>query len=92
MTCSEQLAQWCAGLKFSDLPPEVVASTKLRVLDVLGLALAAAPLATGKSVRAAARAMGSGGDARIVGTGDRVPAMQAAIANGTFPGLPPARE
>jgi 2-methylcitrate dehydratase PrpD len=56
---SEQLAQWCAGLQFSDLPADVVASTKLRVLDVIGLALAAVPLATGKSVRAAALAMGT---------------------------------
>jgi 2-methylcitrate dehydratase PrpD len=81
---SEQLAQWCAQLNYADLPADVAASTKLRVLDVLGLALAAVPLATGKSVRAAALAMGSGKDARIVGTGDRVPAMQAALANGTM--------
>jgi 2-methylcitrate dehydratase PrpD len=81
---SEQLAQWCAGVKFSALPADVVASTKLRVLDVIGLALAAVTLPTGKSVRAAALAMGSGSDARILGTGDRVPAMQAALANGTM--------
>jgi 2-methylcitrate dehydratase PrpD len=81
---SEQLALLCARLKFSDLPADVVASTKLRVLDVVGLALAAVPLATGKSVRAAALAMGKGDDARILGTGDRVPAMQAALANGTM--------
>ncbi len=81
---SEQLAQWCAGLKFTDLPADVVASTRLRVLDVIGLALAAVPLPTGKSVRAAALAMGKGDDARILGTGDRVPAMQAALANGTM--------
>ena len=81
---SEQLARWIAQLKFSDLPADVVASTKLRVLDVIGLALAAVPLPTGKSVRAAALAMGSGNDARILGSGDRVPAMQAALANGTM--------
>jgi len=81
---SERAAQWMAGLKFSALPIDVVASTKLRVLDVIGLALAAVPLATGKSVRAAALAMGNGNDARILGTGDRVPAMQAALANGTM--------
>lgn len=84
MSHSEQLAHWIARLKFPDLPADVVASTKLRVLDVIGLALAAVPLATGKSVRAAALAMGAGKDARILGTGDRVPAMQAALANGTL--------
>lgn len=81
---SEQLAQWMARLQFSDLPADVVASTKLRVLDVVGLALAAVPLPLGKSVRAAALAMGSGNDARILGSGDRVPAMQAALANGAM--------
>jgi 2-methylcitrate dehydratase PrpD len=84
MSYSEQAAQWMARLKFSDLPADVVASTKLRVLDVIGLALAAVPMATGKSVRAAALAMGSGNDARILGSGERVPAMQAALANGTM--------
>ena len=81
---SEQLAHWCANLKFSDLPADVVASTKLRVLDVIGLALAAVDMPTGKSVRAAANAMGTGNDARVVGTGERLSAMQAALANGTM--------
>lgn len=81
---SEQLAHWCANLKFSDLPADVVASTKLRALDVIGLALAAVDMPTGKSVRAAAGAMGTGSDARVLGTGDRLPAMQAALANGTM--------
>src|SRR4051812_20086968 len=84
MSYSEQLASWCSKLEYSDLPADVVTSTKLRVLDIVGLALAAVPLPTGKSVRAAALAMGSGNDARILGTGDRVPAMQAALANGTM--------
>ncbi len=37
---SEQLADWVCGLAFDDLPADVVASTKDRVLDVIGLALA----------------------------------------------------
>jgi 2-methylcitrate dehydratase PrpD len=81
---SERLALWCARLKFTDLPADVVVSTRLRVLDVIGLALAAVELPTGKSVRAAALAMGKGEDARILGSGERVPAMQAALANGTM--------
>ena len=37
---SEKLADWVCGLDFDDLPADVVASTKDRVLDVIGLALA----------------------------------------------------
>jgi 2-methylcitrate dehydratase PrpD len=39
--CSEQLARWCTKLNYPDLPADVVASTKMRVLDVLGIALRA---------------------------------------------------
>src|SRR4030095_793885 len=38
--CSEHLARWASTLTFEDLPADVVESTKLRVLDVIGLALA----------------------------------------------------
>ena len=84
MSYSEQAAQWIASLKFSDLPADVVSSTKLRVLDVIGLALAASVTPLGRSVRDAALTMGAGDDARILGHGDHVPAMQAALANGTM--------
>ncbi len=83
-SCSEQLAHWASALKFEDLPTDVVESTKLRILDVMGLALAGLGTAYGQSVRKAAIAMGSGGEGRIFGTGERVGTSSAAFANGAL--------
>jgi 2-methylcitrate dehydratase PrpD len=83
-SCSEQLAHWASALKFEDLPADVVESTKLRILDVVGLALAGLGTAYGESVRQAAIAMGSSGESRILGTGERVGTSAAAFANGAL--------
>ena len=83
-TCSEHLAHWASTLKFEDLPADVVDSTKLRILDVIGLAIAGLDTAYGRSVRNAAIAIGSGGEGRIFGTGERVGTSTAAFANGAL--------
>lgn len=82
MPIASELAQWASRLAFDDLPPDVVRATKLRVLDVVGLALAGAPTPFGRSVRDAAVALSAPGRARIFGTGDAVNATTAAFANG----------
>ncbi len=81
---STQLAQWAASVKFEDLPADVVAATKLRVMDVIGLALAGAETEFGRSVRAAALALSTPGPCHILGFGDRVSVATAAFANGAF--------
>ena len=82
--CSEQLAHWASKLRFEDLPADVVEGTKLRILDVIGLAIAGLGTAYGESVRKAAVAMGSSGEGRIFGTGERVGTSAAAFANGAL--------
>lgn len=81
---SLELARWAAGVTFDDLPADVVAATKLRVLDVIGLALAGAETDFGRSVHAAALALSTAGPCRILGFGDRVGVTTAAFANGAF--------
>jgi 2-methylcitrate dehydratase PrpD len=81
---STELARWAAGVTFEDLPQDIVASTKLRILDVIGLALAGAETDFGRSVREAARAISTPGPCRILGFGDRVGVTTAAFANGAF--------
>ena len=81
---STELARWAAGLTFDDLPQDIVAATKLRVLDVIGLALAGAETDFGRSVRDAAVAMSTAGPCRILGFPDRVGVTTAAFANGAF--------
>jgi 2-methylcitrate dehydratase PrpD len=80
-----ELARWAHDIKFEDLPEDVVAATKLRLLDVLGLAYAGAETAFGKSVRDAVVATASPGRCRVIGFGDRVSLTAAALANGAFP-------
>lgn len=82
---SNQLAAWACRTRFEDLPDDVVAATRLRVLDVIGLALAGLETGFGRSVREAARAMASPGPCRILGSGDRVGVTAAAFANGALP-------
>lgn len=83
-TLSTELARWAANVTFEDLPDDIVASTKLRVMDVIGLALAGAETDFGRSVRAAALALSTSGPCRILGFGDRVGVTTAALANGAF--------
>lgn len=81
---AEELAEWVHGFDFARLPADLVESTKLRVLDVIGLVLAGTVTPFGRSVRQAAVAMGAGGPSRLLGTGDCVGVAAAAFANGAL--------
>jgi 2-methylcitrate dehydratase PrpD len=79
-----RVAEWASALRYEDLPADVVATTKLRVLDVIGLALAGVETPFGQSTRAATRAMSPEGPSRVWGAGDRVAVGAAALANAAF--------
>lgn len=81
---ARDLARWTSSLSFADLPRDVVAATKLRVLDTIGLALAGAQTDLGRATRAAAVALSPPGPSHILGTGEGVGVGTAALANGTF--------
>lgn len=81
---SSELAAWVSRIGFDDLPLDVIEATKLRVLDVIGLALAGAETPFGQSTRAAAIALSPPGPCRVLGTGDRLGVTAAAFANGAF--------
>jgi 2-methylcitrate dehydratase PrpD len=84
MPISADIARWAARVSYDDLPADIIRSTKLRILDVIGLALAGAETPFGKSVRAAAVAMSSPGPCRVFGTSDSLNVTMAAFANGAF--------
>ena len=54
---STTLGAWASNIRFDDLPDDVVEATKLRILDIVGLALAGAGTPFGRATRAAAVAM-----------------------------------
>lgn len=84
MTLARRQAEFAAGLGRSDLPAEVVASVQERMLDTIGIALAASRLDTSDAVRAVAGAWGGKGEASVVGVAERLPAPAAALVNGTL--------
>lgn len=85
MTLATRLGEWAAQVRYEDLPPDVVAATRLRIIDVLGLALAGAGTRFGRAVRSGTLALSPPGPAHIVGSGDPVGVGSAAFANAAFP-------
>ena len=81
---SQILSDWARSIAFESLPADVVESTKWRVLDVVGLALAGVETEFGRSTRAAVCALSPPGPSRIIGFGDRVGVTAAAFANGAL--------
>lgn len=83
-TLAQRIAAFAADTSFDDLPPEVVASVKMRVLDTIGIAVAAAPLETSRAARRWARQQGGTEGASAVGVDRRLPANLAAFVNGVL--------
>ncbi|GHJ08060.1 MmgE/Prp family protein [Micromonospora humidisoli] len=83
-TLGRQLAAFAAGTPAGTLPAEVVDSVRNRVLDVVGLCVAAVGLPTSRAVLDYVREQGGRGQATAVGLPDPVPAALAAFANGVL--------
>ena len=83
-TLAQQLGDFAAATRYEDLPAEVVDSVKARVLDILGIAAAAAPLETSRAARRWAADQGGTPSASAVGVSALLPASQAAFVNGVL--------
>lgn len=83
-TAAQRLAGFAAGLRYADLPGEVVAAAKLHVLDTLGCGLAAAALGEAAYVVAGAEEAGADGPADAIGVAHGLPAADAAFVNGVL--------
>ena len=81
---SGALVEWTLGLQRSDLPSDIVEAAHLRLLDTIGIMLAATDAPIGRAARGGALAMGSGTSNPIVEFGDHRSAMLAALADGTL--------
>lgn len=84
MTPARRIARFATGLRLADVPAPVVAAAKLHFLDALGVGLAAStvPLSAGWSE--AARRIGGGGPATVLGRREGSSATAAALANGSL--------
>ncbi|HLH97820.1 MAG TPA: MmgE/PrpD family protein [Xanthobacteraceae bacterium] len=84
---TERLAAYAAGIRYEDLPPEVVQRAKDCIIDAVATISFGAELPWSKMILAYAQAYGSGGEAKssILGTGGRkLNAPAAAFVNGAF--------
>lgn len=82
-TIVEQLADFTARSDFAQLPADVVEESKRIVLDSIGCALGAVNQPKGRiGIDYGRMTGGSGGDATIIGTPERVSVFGASFANG----------
>ncbi|MGH8995323.1 MAG: MmgE/PrpD family protein [Acidimicrobiales bacterium] len=84
VTLAEQLGAFAATSTFDGLPADVVASVRQRVLDTLGICVAASSLDTSAAARAYAAAQGGTEQAHAVGMVGQCPATVAAFVNGVL--------
>ena len=82
MTLAERLAAFAAPLSFDALPDDVVASVRLRALDVLGIGLASSRGEWARPVLALAG--DRGGECTVLGTARTAPLPLAILVNGTL--------
>jgi 2-methylcitrate dehydratase PrpD len=76
-----ELAAWAAGLEASAVPADVRAHTARLVLDGLGAGLHGSTTEWGRLVSDLVVDQGGVAEAAVWGTGVRVPASQAPLAN-----------
>ncbi len=83
-TIARRLAELCLGLRFQDLPVDVVERAKDLLLDYLGVCCRGVAAESSQSALRAMRVLaGSGGRATVVGQPEGASAAWAALANGT---------
>jgi aconitate decarboxylase len=78
------IAQFVAGLRYEDIPAEVVTRIKLLILDSLGCALYGSDLEWSRILRATLAAVDTSQGCRVWGTAERLSAPHAALTNGTL--------
>ncbi|MGA2318045.1 MAG: MmgE/PrpD family protein [Thermodesulfobacteriota bacterium] len=84
MGITQELATYCHGLKFRQLPEEVVDRVKYFFLDFIGVACRGSQENSSKSIYRFVREMGCGHQQGvIIGTKERALYLYSALANGT---------
>lgn len=80
---SRLFAELFVNTKYEDLPSDVVEAVKTQILDYFGVCLTGSEKDGAKQVREVAIEMGGVPHSTILGTGEKVPAPNAAQANAT---------
>jgi 2-methylcitrate dehydratase PrpD len=78
------IAQFVSGLRYEDIPSEVVTRIKLLMLDALGCALYGSALPWSRILRKTLAAVDTTAGCRVWGTTEKLSAPHAALVNGTL--------
>ena len=78
---TERLTEYCAGIRFSALPSDVIAHAKYLLLDFLGLAPKGIFLESTQQIHALVKKIGGKSTGTIIGTSIRPLPQYAALAN-----------
>jgi 2-methylcitrate dehydratase PrpD len=78
------LADFASSTTYEALPEEVRSSVRQRVLDIVGISVAALELDTSVAVIEYALSQGGNAQAHAIGTETKLPAAQAAFVNGVL--------
>ncbi|MFH1382685.1 MAG: MmgE/PrpD family protein [Chloroflexota bacterium] len=84
MSTEEKLASFVISSKYEDLPQNVIDITKKDIIDTLGTTLAGSGAPGCKEVVDLTTELGGRADATVLVYGGKVPAPEAAFANGTM--------
>jgi 2-methylcitrate dehydratase PrpD len=83
-TLAQLLGRFAEDNRYETLPDDVVDSVRKRVMDSLGIMIAAAPLDTSRAARRWALDQGGRPQASAVGLPERLPATLTAFSNGVL--------
>lgn len=78
---SRQISEFAVSLKYEDLPKEVVNEVKRYLYDSIGCAYGAYNTKDVKIMRDLYKEMGGKEEALLIGSGDKMPAVNAALVN-----------
>ena len=81
---TKSLARYVAATRYEHLSKELVWEAKRRTADVLAIGLSGSTTSSGKGMRAFAREVSPAGASTLWGSGERVRAEVAALANATM--------
>lgn len=84
MNEAELIADFAAGLRYDDVPGDVIDHAKLHLLDTLGCGVAAWHVGAATEASEVAAEMGGASEATVIGLASRLPAPSAAFANGVL--------
>ena len=84
MNETRDLAKWMVGLKWVDIPRDVIDYSKILVLDTLGCMLGGSVQDSNKAALRFTRAMGGSPDSTVVNYGDKTSPFNAAFLNASF--------